>query len=151
MDVSGINIENPGFWVCVALGISVAIWSAVKHAADYWHSAARGALAVQQGQNAEMQVRLIIAETQRCAAKDALAVARQRDAVMHARRLETNRKIASINKNYSHMHKEYLAWRRAVGLPMNQEPEGLEAPLVDGLVKTTNLMMELEAAEDGRE
>lgn len=104
MDVSGINIENPGFWVCVAVGISVAIWSAVKGAADYWHSAARGALAVQQKQNAEMRVRLITAEAQRCAAKDALDVARRRGGAVHARLLELESRVAIA-------HREQRLWR----------------------------------------
>jgi hypothetical protein len=85
INVSGINFENPGFWVCVAVGISVAIWSTVKGAADYWHSAARGALAVQQRQTAEMRVRLVSVEAQRCAARDALAVARQQLVAANAR------------------------------------------------------------------
>ncbi len=130
MDVSSINFENPGFWVCVIVGVGVAIWSTVKQAADYWHSAARGALAVQQRQNAEMQVRLISAEGRYCATRDALAVARQREGAVYTRLLELESRVAIA-------HREQRLWREH-HLGVGSDPLESEQELADlqgGIVK----------------
>lgn len=49
-----------------------------------------------------------------------------------------------LNRGYEGAMKEFRQWQIDNNEPIDKVPEGVEVPLMDGLVRTTNLLIELE-------